>query len=81
MAKENLENLSTESLKKRLLYANLIALVIGIAAITVTLLYFLIKEKNTDLLIVGAGLGVALSSYQRSVANKIKKEIKRREDK
>ena len=79
MKKQSLESLSNENLKKRMLLANLLALVIGIAAISVTILYFLQKENDYDLLIVGAGLGVALTSYQARVANGIKKEIKRRE--
>jgi len=81
MSKEKLSEMSLENLRKRLLLANIIAVIIGSAAITATALYFLLEEKDTDLLIVGAGLGAALSSYQGTVANKIKKEIKSRRDK
>jgi len=70
-----LEDRSVESLKKRLLLFNLIAVLIGAAAITATVLYFLQEENKYDLLIVGAGLGVALTSFQANTANKIKKEL------
>lgn len=81
MAKTNLEELSIESLRKRLLRSNIIAVVIGAAAITATVLYFLQEENKFDLLIVGAGLGVALSSFQGRTANKIKEELISRRDK
>ena len=80
MKKQKIEDASIEILKKRLLFSNIIAILIGAAAITTTVLYFLLKEKDADLLIVGAGLGVALTSFQARTANKIKSEIKKRED-
>ena len=75
-----LEELSIESLKKRLLFFNIVAVVIGAAAITATVLYFLPEENKFDLLIVGAGLGVALTSFQARTVNKIKKELISRRD-
>lgn len=78
MAKEKLSELSQESLKKKLLQANIIAIIIGVAAITATVFYFIQKEDNSELLIIGAGLGAGLSSFQGRTANAIKKELKSR---
>lgn len=78
MVKEKLEEISTDRLKKRLILANIFAVILGITAITITVFYFLGDKNKYDLLIIGAGIGAALSSFQGTVANKIKKEIKRR---
>lgn len=80
MAKEKLEEISTDRLNKKLLLANIFAVILGITAITITVFYFLGDKSKYDLLIIGAGLGVALSSFQGTVANKIRKEIKSREE-
>jgi fluoride ion exporter CrcB/FEX len=80
MPKEKLNELSLEKLKKKLLYANILASIIGIAAISAIVFYFIERENNYELLIVGIGLGAGLSTYTGSTINKIKKELKSRTD-
>ena len=80
MAKgKNYEDLSTEKLKKLLLIYNILAILGGVGAITAIVFYFLNREEgNHNLLLLGAVVGVAISSIS-TIAKKIKKEIKDRD--
>ena len=80
MAKDSLSEQSLESLKKKLLIANVVAAIIGIAAIAAIVFYFIQRENSYELLIIAIGLGVALSTLQTRTANTIKKELKSRKE-
>ena len=78
MAKEkNEEELSTEKLKKLLVTYNLLAVFNGLISITAIVFYFINREDNFHLLIVGCGLGAGISFFA-ILSNKIKQELKRR---
>lgn len=81
MAKgKEIQDLSTDKLKKLLLTYNILAILGGLGAIAALVFYFLNREDNQDLLIVGIAFGVGIS-FVGTIANKIKQEIKKRADK